>query len=131
MTKFLAENDVTVTKFLTQAEDDIAVTKYLAENDITVTKFLQTISEDLAAAKFLAQSNGDTAVTKYLQQAMDDIAVTKYMESVITKFLEEQEEDKLDLGFDFKYKDAKRKIKGDLDFSRKQMDLEQEMALEQ
>lgn len=66
MTKFLAENDVTVTKFLEQAEDDIAVTKYLAENDITVTKFLQTISEDLAAAKFLAQSNGDVVVTKYL-----------------------------------------------------------------
>jgi hypothetical protein len=40
VTKFLAENDVTVTKFLDQAADDIAVTKYLAENDITVTKFL-------------------------------------------------------------------------------------------
>ena len=33
VTKFLAENDVTVTKFLDQAADDIAVTKYLAEND--------------------------------------------------------------------------------------------------
>jgi hypothetical protein len=31
---------VTVTKFLEQAEDDIAVTKYLAENDVSVTKFL-------------------------------------------------------------------------------------------
>lgn len=127
VTKFLAENDVTVTKFLSQAEDDIAVTKYLAENDITVTKFLQAISEDLAAAKFLAQSNGDSVVSKYLQQAMDDIAVTKYMESVITKFLEEQEEDKLDLGLDFKYKDAKKKIKGDFDLSmgRRQQNLEQ------
>ena len=43
MTKFLAENDVSVTKFLNQAEDDIAVTKYLANNDITVTKFLEEI----------------------------------------------------------------------------------------
>ena len=43
VTKFLAENDVSVTKFLKQAEDDVAVTKYLAENDITVTKFLEEI----------------------------------------------------------------------------------------
>ena len=43
MTKFLVENDVSVTKFLDQAEDDIAVTKYLASNDITVTKFLTEI----------------------------------------------------------------------------------------
>lgn len=44
MTKFLADNDISVTKFLNQAEDDIAVTKYLAQkNDITVTKFLENI----------------------------------------------------------------------------------------
>ena len=40
VTKFLAENDISVTKFLKQAEDDISVTKFLASNDITVTKFL-------------------------------------------------------------------------------------------
>ena len=56
-----------MTKFLDQAEDDIAVTKYLAEtNDITVTKFLENIQGDLGNAKFLAQTNGDLAVTKYL-----------------------------------------------------------------
>ena len=44
MTKFLADNDISVTKFLNQAEDDIAVTKYLAQkNDVTVTKFLENI----------------------------------------------------------------------------------------
>ena len=43
------------------------MTKYLAENDISVTKFLEQIGEELGAAKFLAQSNGDMAVTKYLQ----------------------------------------------------------------
>ena len=44
MTKFLADNDISVTKFLNQAEDDIAVTKYMAQkNDITVTKFLENI----------------------------------------------------------------------------------------
>ena len=66
MTKFLAENDISVTKFLNRAEDDISVTKYLASNDITVTKFLEEIQSDLGVAKFLAQSNGDMAVTKYL-----------------------------------------------------------------
>lgn len=58
---------MSVTKFLNQAEDDIAVTKYLASNDITVTKFLDEIQSDLGSAKFLAQTNGDQAVTKYLQ----------------------------------------------------------------
>ena len=44
MTKFLADNDISVTKFLNQAEDDISVTKYLAQkNDVTVTKFLENI----------------------------------------------------------------------------------------
>jgi len=75
-----------------------------------VTKFLDTIGNDLSTAKFLAQSNGDDElVAKYLQQAMDDIAVTKYMETVISKFLEAQESDKLDLGID---------LKGTLDFSK-------------
>ena len=69
----MSDNDVSVTKFLKQAEDDIAVTKYLASNDITVTKFLDEIQGDLSAAKFLAQTNGDSAVSKYLQQAMDDM----------------------------------------------------------
>jgi hypothetical protein len=31
-------------------------------------------------------------VTKYLQQAMDDLAVTKYLETVMTKFLEQEHE---------------------------------------
>lgn len=66
MTKFLAENDISVTKFLNQAEDDIAVTKYLASNDITVTKFLEQIQGDLDTAKYLAMSNGDENVAKYL-----------------------------------------------------------------
>jgi len=69
------------------------VTKYLASNDITVTKFLEEIQGDLGSAKFLAQSNGDEAVAKYLQQAMDDIAVTKYLENVLSKFLEEDNGD--------------------------------------
>ena len=56
-----------MTKFLNQAADDIAVTKYLAENDVSVTKFLETIGNDLSTAKFLAQSNGDDElVAKYL-----------------------------------------------------------------
>lgn len=31
-------------------------------------------------------------MTKYLQQAMDDLAVTKYLETVMTKFLEQEQE---------------------------------------
>ena len=48
VTKLLnTSNDITVTKFLEQAQDDIAITKYLADmlvdevkNDISVTNFL-------------------------------------------------------------------------------------------
>ncbi len=36
LTKFLDDNDISVTKFL-----DNVVSKFLASNDITVTKFLQ------------------------------------------------------------------------------------------
>ena len=32
------------------------------------------------------------AISKYLQQAMDDIAVTKYLETVMTKFLEQEQQ---------------------------------------
>ena len=38
MTQFL---DSSITKFLDQVADDISVTKFLAENDVTVTKFLE------------------------------------------------------------------------------------------
>ena len=31
-------------------------------------------------------------MTKYLQQAMDDLAVTKYLETVMTKFLEQEQQ---------------------------------------
>ena len=75
MTKFLSKddneaglNDVSVTKFLDQAADDISVTKFMhTSNDVTVTKFLEKISSNLDNAKFLAHSNGDMAVSKYLQ----------------------------------------------------------------
>lgn len=43
VSKFLNANDITVTKFLSDQEDGIAVTKYLENNDITVTKFLNEV----------------------------------------------------------------------------------------
>ena len=56
---------------------------------------------------------------------MDDIAVTKYMETVISKFLEaeneEQMEDKLNLDIEGKFKEklGPLKIKGDVEFDLK------------
>ena len=83
MTKFLEENDISVTKFL---NNDLAVSKFLGTastrfletNDITVTKFLDT-----TVTKFLNMS--DTAVTKYLEQ--NDVSVTKFLEAAINNFL--------------------------------------------
>jgi len=71
-------NDISVTKFM-QSEDGIAVTKYLANNDITVTKFLN----ELLPAYHLENRGNlsqylDTTVTKFLMS--NDITVTKFME---------------------------------------------------
>ena len=87
VTKFLNENDISVTKFL---NNDLAVSKFLGTassrfletNDITVTKFLDT-----TVTKFLNMQ--DTAVTKYLEQ--NDISVTKFLEAAISNYLLEQD----------------------------------------
>ena len=71
MTKYLANNDITVTKFLDevlpayQRENridlpqylDTTVTKFLADNDISVTKFLDQRSNDVTVTKFLANND--------------------------------------------------------------------------
>ena len=49
LTKFLDENDISVTKFL-----DSTVSKFLESNDITVTKFLEDKDDnDISVTKFL------------------------------------------------------------------------------
>ena len=97
VTKFL-ENDISVTKFLAQANNDITVTKFLDEavahflesNDITVTKFLE--ENDISVTKFL---QNDVSVTKFLGTAStrflesNDITVTKFLDVTVTKFLSE------------------------------------------
>lgn len=81
MARFL---DTTVTKFLEEAEDGIAVTKYLhdAYNDISVTKFLDA-EDGIAVTKYLDAEDG-IAVTKYLDAPEDGIAVTKYLSGTPT-----------------------------------------------
>ncbi len=74
--------DTTVTKFLDQAADDIAVTKYLGTAS---TRFLETAQDDIAVTKYLnEQSEDGIAVTKYLNGPPEfqenDISVTKFME---------------------------------------------------
>ena len=107
MTKFLEENDISVTKFL---QNDVAVTKYLGtastrfleSNDITVTKFLDVTvtkflaSNETAVTKYLASN--DITVTKFLEAAiasllLDDAAVTRMLDTTVTKFLEVSEDD--------------------------------------
>lgn len=44
--------DTTVTKFLDQAADDIAVTKYLGTAS---TRFLETAQDDIAVTKYLSE----------------------------------------------------------------------------
>ena len=64
-------NDTTVTKFLQQAEDDIAVTKYLHEMLMQAQ-----LEEQDGIAKYM-----DTTVTKFMDQQPDDIAITKFLGS--------------------------------------------------
>ena len=71
-------NDTTVTKFLQQAEDDIAVTKYLV--DLLLENALES---DSGANQYL-----DSTVTKFMDQQADDIAVTKYLGASGSQFLE-------------------------------------------
>ena len=67
VTKFLEDNDISVTKFLYQRSNDTTVTKFMnASNDVTVTKFM-----DSAMSQYL-----DTTVTKFLE---NDISVTKFL----------------------------------------------------
>lgn len=83
MTKYLANNDITVTKFLNDVLPayndatghdlahylDTTVTKFLNDNDISVTKFLSSQSNDVTVTKFLHGSGGsnDITVTKFLE----------------------------------------------------------------
>ena len=84
ITKYMnTSNDTTVTKFLQQAEDDIAVTKYLV---------------DLLLENALGSASGvdqylDTTVTKFMDQQQDDIAITKYLGSTGSQFLEQAAKD--------------------------------------
>ena len=103
MTKFLEDNDISVTKFL---QSDAAVAKYLGTastrfldtNDITVTKFLDVTvtkflsSNETAVTKYLEQDNG-TTITKFLEGAiagflLDDEAVANFLDTTVTKFME-------------------------------------------
>ena len=74
-------NDTTVTKFLQQAEDDIAVTKYLMD------MLLEAQLEGDGVNQYL-----DTTVTKFMAQQEDDIAITKYLGTSSAKFLEAAKE---------------------------------------
>ena len=102
VTKFLERsNDVTVTKFL-----DTTVTKFLDDNDISVTKFLNQKPDDISVTKFLdsidfASMNDASTPTKYLEMTViqflgtatskfleaNDISVTKFMETALANFL--------------------------------------------
>ena len=71
-----------MTKFLEQAQDDIAVTKYL------------NMSQDPVLLQYLQQAEDDIAVTKYLynmyleNELEGDSAVSQYLDTTVTKFLE-------------------------------------------
>lgn len=53
VTKFLSQaNEETITKFL-----DTTVTKFLSDNDISVTKFLVQKPDDISVTKFLDSIN--------------------------------------------------------------------------
>ena len=95
VTKFLAANDVSVTKFMDQRSNDVTVTKFLhgsgGANDITVTKFLDTAMNqylDTTVTKFL---DNDISVTKFLAQANNDVTVTKFLDSAVSHFLEQND----------------------------------------
>ena len=97
--------DTTVTKFLEQSQDDIAVTKYLngpaefQENDISVTKFLDSSEDGIAVTKYLGQrsndivvtmfQNLDTTVTKFLGDY--DITIIEFLDTVLPKYLEDND----------------------------------------
>ena len=104
--------DTTVTKFLDQTQDDIAVTKYLGtastrfldteEDSIAVTKYLNGPPEfnaenDISVTKFLdaapAATENDISVTKFLGQKSNDIVVTMFqnLDTTVTKFLGDHE----------------------------------------
>ena len=73
-------NDVTVTKFLQQAADDIAVTKYM------------NMSQDPILLQYLQQAEDDIAVTKYLfdlylESLAESDATAHYLDTTVTKFL--------------------------------------------
>ena len=71
-------NDITVTKFLDQAADDIAVTKYL--QDMLMQAQLE---EEDGVAMYM-----DTTVTKFLDQQEDDISITKFLGTTGSQVLE-------------------------------------------
>ena len=51
VTKFLHDQ---IGSYLEQVADDISVTKFLADNDISVTKFLNQAEHDIATTQYLA-----------------------------------------------------------------------------
>ena len=108
VTKFLDENDISVTKFLEQKPDDISVTKFLDSinfmdphevgHEIMPTHYLEyNVIEFLgtATAKFLEAN--DISVTKFMDTALanfllDDSAVSEMLEEndiTVTKFLDQ------------------------------------------
>ena len=60
---------MTVTKFLEQAQDDIAVTKYMnMSQDPVLLQYLKQAEDDIAVTKYLYEMYLDTTVTKFLDQ---------------------------------------------------------------
>lgn len=81
-----------MTKFLDQAQDDIAVTKYLnVSQDPTLIQYLNQAEDDIAVTKYLYQmyldsQSNDVTVTKFMEQQADDISVTKFLGTASTRF---------------------------------------------
>ena len=60
---------MTVTKFLEQAQDDIAVTKNMnMSQDPVLLQYLKQAEDDIAVTKYLYEMYLDTTVTKFLDQ---------------------------------------------------------------
>ena len=81
-------NDITVTKFLQAAIggfllDDSAVAKFLADNDISVTKFLA--QDDNVA---IDHDDRTLMIEFNLEHDDNDISVTKFLDSAMARYLQ-------------------------------------------